>query len=184
MEAERVIAGRSEISTNELASMHKALLYRVLARMVSPFSVTLEFKHVEIISSLLSSENFEVSLPGGLRFVSERGVSYVTDKLSNDENFLIYLNKGENVIKEYSAIFHLTDEKKDKTSLKLDLSFLGNLAPESAKPKKTTYNKNTGTSTKKPVSNISKSELDDWVEETSSDSVDEFEGEEFNFLLE
>lgn len=119
MEADRFVEERSEIPTKELASLHKALLYRVLAKMVSPFSVTLEFKHIEIISSLLSSGDFEVSLPGGLRFVSERGVSYITDKLPKDENYLIQLNIGENVIKEYGAFFHLTNEKIDKTSLKV-----------------------------------------------------------------
>jgi hypothetical protein len=74
---------------------------------------------------------------------------------------------------------------KDKTSLKLDLSFLGKLEPESAKQKKTGYNKTTGTSTKKPTSNISKSELDDWFdEESDTDVVNETHGDGFNFLLE
>ena len=72
---------------------------------------------------------------------------------------------------------------KDKTALKLDLSFLGDLAPESAKPKKTNYNRNI-TSGKKNVSNISKTELEGWVEESSEDIISEVDGEEFNFLLE
>ena len=72
---------------------------------------------------------------------------------------------------------------KDNAQLKLDLSFLGKLAPESAKQKKST-NK-TGSTSRKTSTSQSKSDLNDWMdEETSLDVTNQNDGEEFNFLLE
>ncbi len=118
-QAESFIAGRKNIPTKDLASLHQSLLYRVLAKMVEAYSVTLELKHVEMVLSLLSEDNFEVSLPYGLRFVSEHGISYITDKKATAPDYLYYLENGKNDIAEYQSVLYLTDKKIDKTSLKV-----------------------------------------------------------------
>ena len=118
-EAELFISGRKKIATKELASLHPSLLYRVLGKMVDSYSVTLEYKHIEIISSLLDGDNFEVSLPGELSFVSERGMSYIKAKSSLASSYVYHLTKGKNYIPEYKATFYITDQKIDKISLKV-----------------------------------------------------------------
>lgn len=118
-EAQLFISGRKKIATKELASLHPSLLYRVINKMVDSYSVTLEYKHIEIIASLLEGDNFEVSLPGELCFVSERGISYIKVRSNSDPSYIYHLTKGKNDIPEYKSTFYITDQKIDKTSLKV-----------------------------------------------------------------
>ena len=119
IQADKFLGERTEVSTKELAELHRSLLYRVLSKMTERYSVTLEQKHIESISSLLSKDNFEVSLPGGLRFVSERGIAWVANDSHVFDDYCYFLKSGKNDITEFNSIIYLSDEKFDKTSLKV-----------------------------------------------------------------
>lgn len=116
-QAEAILHGRKTIKNSELLSMHRSLLFRVLSKMASEYSITLEHSHVEAIVSCLGKENFEVSLPNQVRFVSERGVSYITNAPKEDIKYLFYINEGENHIPEYNSAIYITDEKVNKNFL-------------------------------------------------------------------
>ena len=115
-QAEAILNGRKTIKNSELLSMHRSLLFRVLSKMASEYSITLEHLHVEAILSCLEKENFEVSLPNQVRFVSERGVSYMTNAPKEDIKYFYYVSDGKNHISEYNSTIYLTDEKVNKTS--------------------------------------------------------------------
>ena len=116
-QAEAILNGRKTIKNSELLSMHRSLLFRVLSKMASEYSITLEHLHVEAILSCLKKENFEVSLPNQVRFVSERGVSYMTNAPKEDIKYFYYVSDGKNDISEYNSTIYLTDEKVNKISL-------------------------------------------------------------------
>ena len=116
-QAEAILNGRKTIKNSELLSMHRSLLFRVLSKMASEYSITLEHLHVEAILSCLEKENFEVSLPNQVRFVSERGVSYMTNAPKEDIKYFYYVSDGKNHISEYNSTIYLTDEKVNKISL-------------------------------------------------------------------
>ena len=116
-QAEAILNGRKTIKNSEFLSMHRSLLFRVLSKMASEYSITLEHLHVEAILSCLEKENFEVSLPNQVRFVSERGVSYMTNAPKEDIKYFYYVSDGKNHISEYNSTIYLTDEKVNKISL-------------------------------------------------------------------
>ncbi len=111
------LSSADNIKTKDLASLHKSILCRVLSKMAEKYSVTLENVHIESIGNLLSEDNFEVSLPGGIRFVSERGISYMTDRINEDKSYNFPIVFGENKIPEYNATVLVTDGKINKFSL-------------------------------------------------------------------
>ena len=119
-QAEIFLSCRNYVETRQLAELHKSLLYRVLQKMASKYSITLENTHVDAIHSCLAKDNFTVYLPGNIRFVSKDGVSYMTD-FYEDENieYQYYIEKGETNIPEFSADFYLTDKKVNNSSLKV-----------------------------------------------------------------
>lgn len=116
-QAEAFLGGRDRVGTSELASLHRSLLHRVLSIMASKYSITLENTHVESIRNHLSGDGFEISLPGKVRFVSEHGISYMTDSVCGNIDYFYHINKGETKILEYNADFYLTDEKVKESSL-------------------------------------------------------------------
>lgn len=116
-QAESILHGRKSIKNSELLSMHRSLLFRVLSKMAFEYSITLEHSHVESIISCLEKENFEISLPNQVRFVSERGMSYMTNAQKEDVEYFYYINDGENHMPEYNSKIYLTDEKVNKNSL-------------------------------------------------------------------
>ncbi len=118
-QAKTFVDGRKHIRTCELASMHKSLLHRVLFVMASEYSITLENVHVDSIRENLSKDDFECTLAKGVRFVSERGISYMTDSSVDDINYSYGIDKGKTEIPEYNADFYLTDEKVNKTFIKV-----------------------------------------------------------------
>ncbi len=118
-QAKAFLDGKNRVSTCELALMHKSLLHRVLFIMASEYSITLENVHVDFIHENLFKDDFECTLAKGVRFVSERGISYMTDAPKNDIDYLYRINKRETSIPEYNADFYLTDEKVNKTSQKV-----------------------------------------------------------------
>lgn len=116
-QAEAFLRGRKRVSTKELASIHKSLLRRVLSIMVAEYSITLENTHIDSIQNCLSKDNFEIYLPDNVRFVSERGISYITNSGIRKIDYFYYIDKGENNLSEYNSDFYLTDEKVNKASL-------------------------------------------------------------------
>ena len=115
--ADGVLSSGHKVSAKALASLHKSILCRVLAKMAAEFNTTLESVHFDKIAELISGADFELSLPRGLRFISERGICYITDSPTDSYNYHFYLNMGENLIPEYNAIALLTEDKVDKISL-------------------------------------------------------------------
>ena len=118
-EAKALLKGRNRISTSELSCLHKSLLHRVLSIMASEYSITLENVHVDVIHDNLCKDNFECTLAKGIRFVSERGISYITDSSYVDINYSYEIDNGKTEIPEYNADFYLTDKKVNKTFLKV-----------------------------------------------------------------
>lgn len=118
-EARAFLNNRNRILTSELRELHKSLLHRVLTIMASEYSITLENVHVDAIYENLFKDNFECTLAKGVRFVSERGTSYMTDSSYDDISYSYEIDKGKTEIPEYNADFYLTDEKVNKTFLKV-----------------------------------------------------------------
>jgi tRNA(Ile)-lysidine synthase len=87
--------------------------------MASEYSITLENVHVDVIHDNLCKDNFECTLAKGIRFVSERGISYITDSTYVDINYSYEIDNGKTEIPEYNADFYLTDKKVNKTFLKV-----------------------------------------------------------------
>ena len=116
-QAEAFLRGRKRVSTKELASIHKSLLRRVLSMMAAEYSVTLENAHIDSIYNCLSKDSFEICLPENVRFVSERGISYMTNSAIRKVDYFYYIDEGKNILSEYNSDFYLTGEKVNKTSL-------------------------------------------------------------------
>jgi tRNA(Ile)-lysidine synthase len=85
--------------------------------MAAEYDATLESIHFDKIAELLPGDDFEVSLPRGLRFVSERGMCYITDSKTDSHEYCFTLKNGENPIPEYNVTIFLTEEKVNKISL-------------------------------------------------------------------
>ena len=137
------LAGRDRVETKALASLHRSILHRVISKMAEPYSVTLNQKHIEAIEELLSGDNFRVSLPGGLSFVSEMGVSYISEPDNDDIDYCFTIQKGKNIISDYSAEIDLSSTPVDKTflnvhknSIQVDISSAIIVGGLSVRPKK------------------------------------------------
>ena len=115
--AEEILTFGKKIPKDKLTSLHKSILCRVLSRMAAEYDATLESVHFDKIAELLPGDDFEVSLPRGLRFVTERGMCYITDSKTDSHDYCFPLENGENPIPEYNATMFLTEEKVNKTSL-------------------------------------------------------------------
>lgn len=116
-EAEAFLDGKDRVGTRELASLHRSLLHRVLSIMASKYSITLENSHIESIRSCLLNDKFTIYLPGNIRFVSEHGISYMTDSVCDNIDYFYHINEGQTKIPEYNADFFITDEKVKESSL-------------------------------------------------------------------
>lgn len=111
------LAGRKMVPTKELAGLHRSILHRVLSKMVEPYSVTLTEKHIESIESLLAKDNFRISLPGGLSFVSESGISHISDSDPAEIDYEYVLTEGKNAIPDFGAEIYINSAPVDKTFL-------------------------------------------------------------------
>ena len=111
------IAGRNHIPTEELRGLHRSVLYRVLLKMLEPYSVSLSEKHIEAIESMLWDDNFRISLPRGLIFVSEYGMSFITQEDKREIDYFYNIEKGSNIISKYHSEIILSDSLVDKTFL-------------------------------------------------------------------
>jgi tRNA(Ile)-lysidine synthase len=116
-QAEVFLRGRKRVSTKELASIHKSLLRRVLSMMAAEYSIMLENAHIDSIYNCLSKDSFEIYLPENVRFVSERGISYMTNSTIRKVDYFYYIDEGKNILPEYNSDFYLTDEKVNESSL-------------------------------------------------------------------
>ena len=116
-EASEFLDNKDKVITKALSGLHRSILHRVLQRMVEPYSVTLTEKHVEAIEELLSKDNFKVSLPGGLSFVSESGVSYISDTEPTEIQYQYEIAEGKNVIPDFGAEIQINSSPVDKTFL-------------------------------------------------------------------
>lgn len=113
--ADDFIANQMFINSAELAKLHPAIFYRVMIKMIEPFSISITEKQSSAIRSLLQTGDFRFSLSGGISFVSERGISYVTDANEICEIDYSYpILVGENNIDEFSARIYLNDAHFDK----------------------------------------------------------------------
>ncbi len=113
--AEEFIGNEKYVKSTELSHLHPAVLYRVILMMVEPYGATVTEKHINEIIKLLSEGNFKISLPKGLTFVTERGISYISDSSDNgsiDYNFPVF--QGENVFDDFSAKIYLNFTSFDK----------------------------------------------------------------------
>lgn len=115
--ADEVLASGNEVEKSKLASLHKSIFCRALSKMAAEYDATLESVHFDKIAELLPGDDFEISLPRGLRFVSERGKCYITDSQTDSHEYCFTLKNGENPIPEYNATILLTEEKVNKISL-------------------------------------------------------------------
>ena len=101
-----------------LASLHPAILGRVVKNMLSSVtSATPEAVHLDKIYTMLKRDNFTVSLPGGVSFVSQQGVCFINRDDSQKNDFSAPLSIGENVFDEFSASLILSYDKPNETSL-------------------------------------------------------------------
>ena len=123
-QAEKFLCGRSRVKTVELASLHKSLLQRVLNIMASDYSIRLSGTNVDAIYNKLGSDNFSIDLSGGIRFISECGISYITDVNFESVDYIYFLGKGKNEIDEFHSDLFLTDEKVNKSSLNVYKKFI------------------------------------------------------------
>ncbi len=115
--ADEVLSSDKKVPVKTLTSLHKSILCRVLAKMAAEYNATLESVHYDKIAELILGDDFELSLPRGLRFISERGMCYITDSQTDSHEYQFSLEMGENPIPEYNATIFLTEEKVNKTSL-------------------------------------------------------------------
>ncbi len=114
------LGNKKRIITKDLASLHRSILHRVLSKMVEPYSVTLTEKHIEAIEELLAKDNFRVSLPGGLSFFSESGVSYISDADLTDIDYEYMLTEGKNMISDFGAEIYISSAPVDKIFLNVN----------------------------------------------------------------
>ena len=113
--AKSVLGERALIPRAELASQNKSVFSEIIRLMVKEHTdKMLESVHIESIYSLISRDNFSVSLPGELSFVCERGICKI---IENDfrKDFRFDVNIGENDFSEFSSKLFLDFENRAKT---------------------------------------------------------------------
>lgn len=113
--ADDFIGDHAFINSSKLAKLHPSIFYRVMLKMIEPYSVSISEKQANTVRALLQNGDFRFSLSGGISFVSERGISYIinTDEYFNiDYKYPILV--GENSIDEFSAIIYLNNTHFDK----------------------------------------------------------------------
>lgn len=109
-----------EVPVSELLKLHKAVLSRVLQSMARlGGSSGCEYTHISKISELLGKD-FSVDLPGGVSFISKRGVCRV-GKLSCNEtvSYERKLDMGVNFIPEIDRAIILSEERIDNSFSKV-----------------------------------------------------------------
>lgn len=117
--ANEITSGHGKTYDREfLASLHPSILGRVVKNMAADFTdATPEAVHLEKINIMLPHDNFAVSLPGGISFVSQQGVCFINRENCVNLDFSRELSMGENVFEEFSAKLILSYEKPSETSL-------------------------------------------------------------------
>ena len=116
--AEDFLSSNHTVKADALLSLHEAVFARVIKLMVKDMSRSVEEVHISNIRKLLSSGDFSLSLPGGVTFISERGVCsafFASNKRDLDYSYKISL--GKNDISEYGAEIFLNTDKKQEFSL-------------------------------------------------------------------
>ena len=117
--AKSVLGERTLIKREELLRQNKAVFSEILRLLVKKHTdKMLEAVHIDRIYSLLSGDNFSVSLPGGVSFVCERGVCKLLSEDSS-EGFRYDVNIGENDFSDFSAKLFLDFDKPAKTYSKV-----------------------------------------------------------------
>jgi len=112
----------------ELAELHPAVFYRVIAAMAAGVSDRApERVHIDKIRSLIGEGSFSYDLPGGCSFVSSCGVCRVIRR-GETVGFDLPVDRGVCDLPEYSARLVISDEKAEishnvyKFSIQADLS--------------------------------------------------------------
>ena len=97
----------------ELAQLHPAVFYRVIAAMVARVTdKSPERVHIEKIRSLIGEGSFSYDMPGGCSFSSSCGVCRVVPRESS-AGFDFPVEIGECDLPEYSAKLVISDEKPE-----------------------------------------------------------------------
>ena len=104
-------------SSVELAKLSRAILRRVITKMVTSANLTRintlpERTHVESIFSLLKNGDFRYSLPGGVRFVSKNGKAYIEKDSPEEEiSFTFPVEEGINRFEGFSSVLLISKDK-------------------------------------------------------------------------
>lgn len=108
---------RGKISCALLRGLDEAILVRVLKQMASEVGVSLSYVSINVIKSLLSKENFEYTLPGGAKFISEYGLCRIERSKNINIDYNFELKYGKNELLGYDADLYISNEPLDKSSL-------------------------------------------------------------------
>ncbi len=116
--ADDFIKSHEKIYASDLLQLHTSVFARVVMRLAAEHSSSLEEIHILSIRKLLSGGDFSVSIPGGVRFCSERGVCEILPEKSSDDDILNFpLKFGMNRLGDFDADVCLYNEKNRETSL-------------------------------------------------------------------
>lgn len=116
--ADDFLKSNPKLYAADLLDLHEAVFARVVMKFAAENSSNIEEIHIFNIRRLLSGGDFSLSIPGGVRFVCERGVCKILpDRQKDIENFNFPVSLGLSSLGDLDADIYLYNGENEEISL-------------------------------------------------------------------